>query len=207
MMARHLPPPALRRPLALVLALIAGTAPLHAQTPAQTPTAAPAAAAPTLAAVLASQVGTWTGKLEYRDYQADKWFGLPVTVTVRDGGDGVTLVRTADYDDGPRVGIVRITSMAMLGQDGTSEYSVSFRKGRTPELATAKLALTAFTDLAHWTVVATEAGSDDNRPATIRITTTRDGDRLTALKEVDFSDDAESTWLVRNRTVLVARPS
>ena len=53
-----------------------------------------------LAAARASQVGSWTGKLEYRDYQADKWFGLPVAVTVSDGGDGVTQLRVADFDDG-----------------------------------------------------------------------------------------------------------
>ena len=57
--------------------------------------------------MIASQVGEWTGKLEYRDYQADRWFGLPMRVSVTDGGDGVTQIRVADFDDGPRVGVVR----------------------------------------------------------------------------------------------------
>ena len=33
----------------------------------------------------ASLAGQWAGKLEYRDYQADKWFGLPVICVHRTG--------------------------------------------------------------------------------------------------------------------------
>ena len=45
-------------------------------------------------------------------------------------------------------------------------------------------------------------GEDDNRPATLRLTTVRDGDRVETLKEVDFLDDDKSEWLTRNRTRL-----
>lgn len=179
--------------LALAVAVLA--VPAGAQEPNPAPL--------TLSEALASQLGSWTGKLEYRDYSADRWFGLPVTVTIRDGGDGVTQIRTADFDDGPKTGIVRITTISMLGKDGVTEYSTAFRKGRVPELAVARLTLTAARDATHWTVVSTEEGKDDNRPATLRLTTTRDGATLTTLKEVDFSDDAKAEWLVRNRTVLV----
>jgi hypothetical protein len=166
--------------------------------------AAPAAEAPqlTLAQARDSQVGSWEGKLEYRDYQANEWFGLPVKVEVRDGGDGVTQLRVADFDDGPQTGIVRITSVSMLAADGTTEYTATFRKGRPAELGSAQLALTAGSDAAHWVLVSTENGRDDDRPARIRVTMTRDGDVLVALKEVDFSDDAGEAWLVRNRETL-----
>jgi hypothetical protein len=36
----------------------------------------------------------------------------------------------------------------------------------------------------------------------VRITTTRDGNSLQALKEVDFQDDDKAEWLSRNRTKL-----
>lgn len=182
----------------LLLALALSTAPL-----ALARADAPAPAPITLSQALASQAGSWSGKLEYRDYSADKWFGLPVKVSVRDGGDGVTLIRIADFDDGPKAGIVRITTISMLGADGLTEYSTSYRKGRVPELSAARLQLTAARDLRHWTIVATETSTDDDRPATIRVTTTRNGAELTSLKEVDFTDDAKSEWLVRNRTTLV----
>ena len=155
----------------------------------------------TVAAARQSLLGRWTGKLEYRDYRADRWFGLPVTVEVRDGGDGVTLIRTADYDDGPATGMVRITTVSMLGADG-QETSATFRKGRKVELSTASLSLAPGAARDRWTLVETIAGQDDDRPATLRYTTVRDGASLVTLKEVDFTDDAAATWLVRNRTTL-----
>ena len=167
------------------------------------PVASPPATAPTIAEARASLVGRWTGKLEYRDYQADKWFGLPVTVEVRDGGDGVTLIRTADFDDGPSTGIVRITTVSMLAADGVHESSATFRKGRAVELGTAALALSpASRGTSDWVMVETTAGSDDDRPATIRLTTRRTGAALETLKEVDFTGDGKEQWLVRNRTAL-----
>lgn len=106
------------------------------------------------------------------------------------------------FDDGPRVGNVFITSLSMLGPDDTSEYSTGFRAGRAPGLSTYSLALTAAADSGHWTILALREGLDDNRPARIRETTTRDGTSLITLKEVDFLDDAGEEWFSRNRTVL-----
>ena len=162
---------------------------------------APAAAPLTVATARQSLVGQWQGKLKYREYQANKWFGLPLKLEVRDGGDGVTLIRAADFDDGPKVGNVRINTVSIL--DSTTETSATFRKGRKPELSTAILTLSPSSkDATHWTLVETETATDDDRPATIRVTTTRDGDKLVALKEVDFTDDKVETWLTRNRTTL-----
>ena len=165
-------------------------------------TVAPLTIAPlTVAAARQSLVGQWRGKLEYRDYQADKWFGLPVEVSVRDGGDGVTLIRTADFDDGPKTGIVRITSVSLL--DGATETTATFRKARKPELSTFTLALGAASrDSTHWTLVESATATDNNRPATLRLTTVRDGEKMVTLKEVDFTDDTKAEWLVRNRTTL-----
>lgn len=164
-----------------------------------------AAAAPpalTVKEARATTAGSWRGELQYRDYQSDRWVGIPVTVTVEPVADGVTLLRRAVFDDGPARGAVYITSLELLGKDGATEYATSFRAGRAPELASATLALTEARDPAHWTLVATRTGSDDDRPAKIRETTVRDGDSLTTLKEVDFTDDAGEAWLARNRTVL-----
>lgn len=186
-----------------MIALLAAAALLTAQAPAQAlPATPPPAPAPlTVATARQSLVGEWQGKLEYRDYQADRWFGLPVKTRISDGGDGVTLIRVSDFDDGPRVGNVRITSVSLL--DGASETTATFRKGRKPELATFTLALApASRDATRWTLVETAQGTDNDRPATIRLTTVRDGGRLVTLKEVDFTDDSKAEWLVRNRTTL-----
>ena len=177
--------------------------------------AAPALAEPlTLDAVRRSELGNWQGKLEYRDYQFDRWFGLPVTVNVTDGGDGVTQIRTADFDDGPKSApkakVVRITTVSIASTDGRTSHSVSFRKGEVPEVSTAAVLLDpASSDSRHWTMIETEVGSDDNRPAEIRVTTRRDGDSWTSLKEVRFTGpavDKPSGWITRNRTTLTRIP-
>jgi hypothetical protein len=168
-------------------------------------TVAPATTSLTPADARRSLIGRWEGTLEYRDYQADRWFGLPVKVEVRDGEDGVTLIRTADYDDGPTTGNVRITTVTILADNGTEETAATFRKGRAVELDTAKLSLNAASTKDNWTMIETSSGRDDDRPATLRLTTTRSGTKLVTLKEVDFSDDSKAEWLVRNRTTLEKR--
>ncbi len=185
----------MRRALPALLAALAPALPAAAQ---DTP-------APTLAEARASTAGAWEGQLQYLDYSSGRWEGIPVAVTVTLEGDGNTLTRRATFDDGPRVGNVFITSIAMLGPDGVTEYATAFRAGRTPELGSASLTLAAATDPARWTIVATSEGRDDERPARIRETTTRDRASLVTLKEVDFLDDGAETWLTRNRTVLTRK--
>ena len=88
-----------------------------------------------------------------------------------------------------------------------TEYVGSFRADRPAELGSFSLRFAdtkngEALDATHWTVVAETDGKDDNRPATIRETTTRNGPKLVTLKEVDYSDDEKEEWLQRNRTVI-----
>jgi hypothetical protein len=183
--------PALALTLAALALLLAAPVPAAAQD-----------APPTLAEARASLAGAWEGELQYLDYSSGTWQGIPVTVTVTLEGDGNTLTRRATFDDGPTVGNVFITSLEMLGPDGVTEYSTGFRAGRVPELGTANLTLASATDAAHWTMLAVEEGTDDNRPARIRRTITRDGASLVTLKQVEFLDEPGEEWFSRNRTVL-----
>lgn len=183
---------------ALAAALFAS---LAAVTPIM-PAAAQEAPAVTLQQARASTAGAWHGQLQYLDYQSGEWQGIPVTVTITLEGDGNTLTRRAVFDDGPQVGNVFITSLAMLGPDGTTEYGTAFRAGRTPEVGADTLTLAAGTDAEHWTILATRDGLDDDRTARIRETTTREGAKLVTLKEVDFLDEPGEQWFSRNRTVL-----
>ena len=178
---------------------------LFAALAAATPIAAAAqdaAPAITLAEARASTAGAWAGQLQYLDYTSGEWQGIPVTVSNELMGDGNTILRRAAFDDGPRVGTVFITSLAMLDKDGATEYSTGFRAGRTPDLSAYTLTLTAARDAAHWTIRAELDGTDDDRPARIRETTTRDGASLVTLKEVDFLDEPGEEWFSRNRSVL-----
>lgn len=168
--------------------------------------AAPPPEPVTVVSARSGLAGVWTGKLEYRDYRADRWFGIPVVTTIEAIGDGRTLVRKSVFDDGPKVGAVHITSVGLYDPAAGVEQSATFRAGKPVEpVETARLTLRNARDATHWTLVEEVVGRDDDRPARIRETSVRDGDTLTTTKEVDFSDDAGEAWLVRNRTTLTRR--
>ncbi len=159
----------------------------------------------TAAQARASLAGEWNAELQYRDYQSGQWQGIPFKTTIAMVADGVTQIRTSAYDDGPKAGTVWITTVTMLGKDGVTEYAATFRAGRPAEHEVARLRIEAGRDPAHWVLVTELDGEDDNRPARIREVTTRDGDTVTTVKDVDFQDDTRAEWLTRNRTVLNRR--
>lgn len=169
-------------------------------------TATSAAALPApidIAAARASLAGQWEGQLEYLDYGANQWFGIPVKMLVEDQGDGVTMIRKSDFDDGPTVGNVRITSVELFDPAAGTLTTGTFRKGRSVEVTSfaARIEGTPV-DATHWTMVEEALGKDDSRPATLRLTTTRDGDNIETVKQIDFQDDHKAEWITRNRTRL-----
>jgi hypothetical protein len=158
---------------------------------------------PDIATARASLTGSWEGELGYLDYSANRWFGIPVKTRIIDQGDGATMLRVSDFDDGPRVGNVRITTGELFDEKAAMVAVASFRKGRTVELMTYAIRIDpASRDATHWTMIEETKSTDNNRPATLRLTTVRDGDKVETLKEVDFLDDDKSEWLTRNRTRL-----
>ena len=168
--------------------------------------AAPAASqAPVdLAQVRASLDGVWEGKLEYLDYTSNKWFGIPVKTSVENQGDGATMLRKSDFDDGPTVGNVRITSVELFDTTKGTISIGTFRKGREPEISIYNVRLVgAPKDATHRTLLEETTATDDNRPAMLRLTTVRDGNTLETLKEIDFLDDEKVEWITRNRTRVI----
>ena len=177
---------------ALVLALIPGIA-LAAAEPRSI----------SIGALLTQTAGEWSGELQYRDYQSNQWEGLPVKVRIAVQPDGVTMIRTAEFDDGPQTGLVWITTISQIDAAGQSESYAQFRKGRAVDSGTATLALPSpARDPQHWTIVATQTRRDGNGMAQVRETTTRDGANMVTLKEVNPIGDGKDEWLPRNRLVL-----
>jgi hypothetical protein len=162
-----------------------------------------AQAAPDAAALLAGTVGKWKGELQYRDYRSNRWEGLPMEVTVAVQPDGVTSLRTARYDDGPKAGFVTITTASLVDPAAATLSYATLRKGRALDSGQARIiAVTPGKDPEHWTLVTAEERIDGNGKAQVRETTIRDGDRMTTLKEVDPLGDGKTEWLPRNRTLL-----
>jgi hypothetical protein len=156
-----------------------------------------------LAAARASLTGNWEGTLEYLDYGANEWFGIPVKTRIEDQGDRSTTIRKSDFDDGPKVGNVRITSVELFDAVAGSVTTGTFRKGKEVSVETYAVRLEGVPrDAMHWTIIEEVKAEDDNRPAMLRLTTTRDGEKVETLKQVDFLDDDKQEWISRNRTKL-----
>ncbi len=164
------------------------------------------AAPPTANALEQGLAGHWTGALEYRDYQNDRRFQLPMQVQLQLGADGATLTRVARFDDGPQTGAVYITTVSLYDRSGQRVSSATFRKGRDVETVTEDCRVRQHSGAQHWTVVCQRQGTDDRQPADIRITQTRKGRELTAVKEVKRLDQPDSTWVFRNQSVLLLQP-
>jgi hypothetical protein len=74
--------------------------------------------------------GHWRGALEYRDYQSNQAFELPMDTAIANGPDGVTVTRVTSFDDGPKAGLVYITTVSLFDATGGQATSGMFRKGR-----------------------------------------------------------------------------
>jgi hypothetical protein len=156
-----------------------------------------------VSAARASMNGGWEGSLEYLDYGANEWFGIPVNTRIEDQGDGATVIRKSDFDDGPKVGMVRITSVELFDAAAGTVTTGTFRKGKEVSVDSYAVRLDGTPkDATHWTMIEEVKAKDDNRPAMLRLTTVRDGNKLQTLKQVDFLDDDKQEWISRNRTSL-----
>lgn len=154
-------------------------------------------------AMLSQTAGRWQGELQYRDYKANTWQGLPMSVNVVAQPDDVTTVRTARFDDGPQTGIVTITTVTLVDPaSSTLEYAI-FRRSRKADVGSSRIvSVVQGADDSHWTIVTVETRKDGDELAEVRETMTRDGDVLTTLKEVNPANDNKEVWLPRNRSVL-----
>ncbi|CAN5390610.1 hypothetical protein BH10PSE2_BH10PSE2_29600 [soil metagenome] len=173
---------------------------------AQAATADGVAAAPSAATLRQGVAGRWVGALGYRDYQTNELFELPVITTIVAVGDGLTLVQTSRFDDGPgkegAAKVVWITTTSLDDAAASTTTQASYRAGETVELETEAVAVRTWSDATHWTLIYSHVGSDDDAPADIRITETRDGDALLSVKEVRPVGSDEAAWRFRNQTRL-----
>lgn len=110
-------------------------------------------------------------------------------------------MRQSLFDDGPDKP-VWITTVSLDDPAAGTLTSASFRAGNAPGLSTATVSVAAFSDARHWTLTYSEIGQDDDQPAEIRVTETRDGDSLLAVKEVRPVGADETAWRFRNQTRL-----
>lgn len=158
----------------------------------------PSATQPKPADLRLALIGRWTGVLEYRDYQSDALYELPVETAIEVVPDQATMIRRSAFDDGPGK-TVWITTVSVDDPGAGTTQSVSFRAGRVPEILRETVSVDRYISAEDWTLVYSTTATDDEEPAEIRVTETRSGGSLTAVKEVRPLDGRDSEWTVRNR--------
>ena len=136
-------------------------------------------------AILQASTGTWEGELYYLDYQSGQRFGIPMRVEASLTPDGATLVRRLVYTD-PGV-LVHAINLTTLDRDSGELVEAFFREGKG-EIMRAEVTAINYTDEDSWRLVYELDGMDDDRPARIRHTISREGDGLKARKEVRYVD-------------------
>lgn len=156
---------------------------------------------PSATELRAGLAGHWSGALGYRDYQSDRLFEIPVQTEIEAVPDAVTIIRRSLFDDGP-ANPVWITTVSLDDPAANTSTSASYRRGQTPDLSTETMRVAEWRDAAHWTIVYAETGEDNDAPADIRVTETRDGDSLMSIKEVRPVGAGEDAWRFRNQTRL-----
>ncbi len=158
------------------------------------------AAGPAPAALTAGLAGRWQGTLGYRDYQSNRLEEIPMRTRIEALPDGATVIRVSTFDDGPRVGDVFITTTSLFDSKNGQVTSATLRRGRPVETGAEQVRVATATDATHWTLVFERDGIDGDGPARLRTTEVRDGDVLTATKEV--MPKGTATWQFRNRSLL-----
>ncbi len=157
---------------------------------------------PTPALLERALAGGWRGALEYRDYQSNDTFQLPMDTHVTLGKDGATLTRLSTFDDGPVTGLVYITTVSLFDDAGARVTHAVFRKGRAVEVWTDEAKVLRYTDDSDWSVVYQHAGTDGDAKADIRVTQTLANGELLAVKEVKPLDAPDSAFVFRNQVRL-----
>lgn len=187
--------------IVLACSLALGLAPAALAAPQEGSGTQAPSAAPSPAVLQQGLAGRWTGALGYRDYQTDALFEIPVSTTVVQVPDGLTQVRTSLFDDGP-ARPVWITTTSLQDEAGGTVTSASYRAGRPVELSLERVRVADWRDDSHWTLVYDSVAEDDDQPAEIRVTETRDGDSLLSVKTVRPVGADDSAWRFRNQTRL-----
>jgi hypothetical protein len=167
---------------------------------AQTPETAPPT--PAAAALESGLAGHWAGTLAYRDYQSDKMVSLPMRSNVVALADGATIIDIATFDDGPKRGDVIITTAYLFNTKAGTVENIALERGRPIDHYTDKAMVVSYTDPTHWIIVYQHEGTDGGKPALIRTSEVRDGEKIARQEDVRAPDSTDKDWRLRNKTIL-----
>ncbi len=148
-----------------------------------------------LSALKASE-DSWEGVLYYLDYQSGQRFEIPMRIDAEMTPDGATLVRRLTFTDPGH--LVYAVSLLTIERD-SGDLAEAYFRDHKGELSRYTITTAEYGGETKWRVVYEQDGEDDDRPARIRHTMTRDGGLMTSSKEVRFLGE-EGKFFLRNGT-------
>jgi hypothetical protein len=143
-------------------------------------------------------VGSWTGVLEYRDFQSDKMVRLPTWLEVQTSLRG-PLHLTYIYDDGPTKTVVERSTITLDAEANT--YTVSSDRDHSSDT----YHVSGYQDLlakGQGVLTMTGTGQESEKPVDVRITLTIGRNLYTFRKE---TREAGHDFRMRDEYVLVRR--
>ena len=146
-----------------------------------------------------STVGSWEGELYYLDYQSGQRFSIPMQAGIESTPDGATLIRRLTWTDPGN--LVHAVVLSTIDRNTGELVEAYFRNGKAEYLRYEVTSADIESDT-KWSIRFEQDGTDDNRPARIRITAERNGNLLTSSKSVRFLDDDSGEYFERNGSEL-----
>ncbi len=152
----------------------------------------------------ASFAGDWTGTLEYRDFKTDQPVKLPTRLTIRSSSDGRALTFAYTFDDGPGKQVHETSTLTLFPQARSATIS---SEGERTATAYSVEGFDEFTESRGGTLVLTGQGTDNDKPADVRLTVTLDATHLTWRKETRPTDGTGEFQFRDAYTLTRAAPS
>lgn len=160
-----------------------------------------AIAAPSPRNLEQSLVGCWAGELQYRDYQSNRVFELPVKTVIERIGDGHTFVRKSSFMDGHKK-TVYITSLTQFSEAGDNVQSVGSRINNPMEVSSDSVTVRSYSDDGNWQEEYQRTDIDGSERSNIKTIVTLNADALTAERLVKKDGLPDTSYVFRNKTVL-----
>jgi len=143
-------------------------------------------------AMLRSLEGSWTGYLEYRDFNTDQIVRLPAKARMDAADNDLVLSRSLVFTD-PTYD-VETSDVVMIEGDGLTEVSV---EADGPVTTSYRIVERTYRTSRDWELVLEREGTDNGQPAGIRLTQVMLGRTFTSTRDV--LTEGATEYLFRNR--------
>jgi hypothetical protein len=117
----------------------------------------------------ANLLGSWTGHLQYRDFQSDKLVNLPTWLEVTSAADQKSLLFAYTYDDGPSKVVLERSTVTLDIPNRT--FTVTSDRDHSSDTFKV-IGLDLLSPMGFGNLTLTGSGTENDKPVEVRITLT-----------------------------------